>query len=531
VSSASSKGAESPVASAPEAGDVLAAAQSGLLAGLARCLDRVRTERGRESPAVLAVGLSGGGDSAALLGLLCRLSPDQWRTAGWTAVPRLVAVHCHHGMTAASPALERAARATAATLGVPVEVLVLAIPPSPGESPEALARLHRYRALGEWLPAESWLLTAHHADDQAETLLLQAFRGAGLEGLAAMPWQAAFGHGVHARPLLGVSRAVLRDALATLGLGGASFVVEDPMNVDPHLDRAYLRSAVWPLLAARWPGVNLTLSRAAGHLQDALRVVDAAVEMDLAPLLQPLGSARLPRLAATALDLEGLRALPLARRAQVVRAWVRREGHRSPPSARVGTLVGQMLEARGDATPCVQWGPSEIHAWRGRYYLGTRSAASLAERLAAAASPPPPWRRELPRMSGWALLPEGSGLDLGAAGRLRLEAARTGHRLRIEPGMAFLVRGRVGGERLRLRPGTVAVHQEVRKLLQGVAVPPWLRDEVPMLWTVPAVALAAACAAYGEGELVAVGDWFLDAARLATGEEVGWRVVWERPFA
>jgi tRNA(Ile)-lysidine synthase len=190
-----------------------------------------------------------------------------------------------------------------------------------------------------------------------------------------------------------------------------------------------------------------------------------------------------------------------------------------------------MLEARGDATPCVRWGPSEIHAWRGRYYLGHGTAASLAERLSRAAAPPPPWRRELPRMSGLAVLPGGSAVHLGAAGRLRLEAAREGPRLRDEPGMAFLVRGRVGGERLRLRPGTTAVHQDVRKLLQAANVPPWLRDEVPLLWTVPADALGAACAAFGAGELVAVGDWFHDAARLARGDEPGWRVVWDRPFA
>ena len=549
-------------------------------------------------PSLVAVAASGGGDSSALLLALAQFTAVDWQTAGWSTPPQLRAVHCDHGLTAASPALEAAAKATAAAAGVVCEVLRLAIPPSPGESIEAIARLHRYRALADWLPAGAWVLTAHHADDQAETLLLQAFRGAGLEGLAAMPWQAALGAGTHARPLLGTARATLAAAGAALGLQEGEHFTLDPMNVDPRLDRAYLRHTVWPLLEARWPGANLTLSRSAGHLQDALRVVDEAVDADLQPLLAPLdcpgvpfgrkpdmGASRalqeqsralwegagsrqeesralwegacsrqeesrasslpqkpvgllpqkpvglLPRLAATTLDQAGLKALPLARRAQVLRAWVRGEGHRSPPAARVGTLVDQMLEARGDAAPCVLWGESEIHAWRGRYYLGHAAGKTLAQRLASMADPPPPWRQELPRMGALPVVPGGPAVDLGSAGRLSLVVATEGPRLVAPPDQVFMVRGRVGGERLRIRPLVQGAHQDVRKLLQSVAVPPWLRDDVPYLWLVPAATAVAAERSFVPGELVAVGERFLDVFLLARGEEPGWRVVWEAPFA
>ena len=542
---------------------------SGLVLGLARCLDRCREERNGTVPALVAVAASGGGDSSALLLALARFTEADWQAAGWASPPELRAVHCDHGLTAASPALEAAALATAAVAGVACEVLRLNIPPSPGESIEAIARLHRYRALADWLPAGAWVLTAHHADDQAETLLLQAFRGAGLEGLAAMPWQAKLGAGIHARPLLGTARATLAAVGAALGLKDGVHYALDPMNVDPRLDRAYLRHTVWPLLEARWPGANLTLSRSAGHLQDALGVVDEAVQTDLQPLLAPLDCPRvpfgrkpglgesralwegacsrqeesrasalpqkpvglLPRLASTTLDQAGLKALPLARRAQVLRAWVRGEGHRSPPAARVGTLVDQMLEARGDAAPCVRWGDSEIHAWRGRYYLGYAVGKTLTQRLAAAADPPPPWRQELPRMGALPVVPGGAPVDLGAAGRLSLVAATQGPRLIAPPGHAFMVRGRVGGERLRIRPLVQGAHQDVRKLLQAVAVPPWLRDDVPYLWLVPAAMAVAAERSFVPGELVAVGGRFLDVLLLASGEEPGWRVVWEAPFA
>lgn len=522
--------------------------------GLVRCLDRHREERGGAVPPLVAVAASGGGDSSALLLALARFTPADWANAGWASPPALRAVHCDHGMTPMAPALAAAAQATAALAGVPLEVLQLDIRLVRGDSPEAIARLHRYRALAAWLPAGAWLLTAHHADDQAETLLLQAFRGAGLEGLAAMPWQAALGQGTHARPLLGTPRAALLAAGLAMGLQEGRHFALDPMNVDPHLDRAFLRYTLWPLIAQRWPGANLTLSRSAGHLQDALRVVDEAVAADLAPLLAPLdcpgfpagskvaggesrasslpqGSHELPLLAATTLDQAGLRALPLARRAQVLRAWVRGAGHRSPPAARVGTLVDQMLEARGDAAPCVRWGDSEIHAWRGRYYLGQRVGKTLAQRLAAVADPPPPWRQEMPRMGAIPLVPGGPAAELGEAGRLQLVAATRGPRLRLPPDRALVVRGRVGGERLRIRPLAQGAHQDVRKLLQAAAVPPWLRDDVPYLWLVPAEQAGEAERRCISGELAAVGAHWLDVFLLAPGEEPGWRVVWEAPFA
>ena len=110
-------------------------------------------------------------------------------------------------------------------------------------------------------------------------------------------------------------------------------------------------------------------------------------------------------------------------------------------------------------------------------------------------------------------------------------AATQGPRLVAPPDQVFMVRGRVGGERLRIRPLEQGAHQDVRKLLQSVAVPPWLRDEVPYLWLVPAAATAAAERSFVPGELAAVGERFLDVFLLAKGEEPGWRVVWEAPFA
>jgi tRNA(Ile)-lysidine synthase len=482
----------------------------------------------------LVVAVSGGEDSAALLWALVRFDETAWAAAGWSQPPALAAVHCHHGLSPAADHLQATAIAAARAVGLDCALLRLSISIAPGDSVEAIARLHRYQALAGWLPSDSWLLTAHHADDQAETFLLQALRGAGLEGLAAMPWAAPLGQGWHVRPLLATTRSALRHAGARYGLQSGLHFTADPMNDDPHLDRVYLRQALWPALTARWPAAATTLARAAGHLQDALSVVDAAVLEDLTPLLAPFACRALPALPALApdtLEVAGLSRLPLARRAQVMRAWVRGAGHRSPPTARVGTLTGQLLEARGDAAPCVRWGPSEVHSWRGRLYLRRTTGPTLVQRLSAAAPPAPPWREGQVRMAGLPVPLDGTAVALGAAGWLCLTATDHGPRLRQDATQAFVVRGRVGGERLQRRLGAVQVHQEVRKLLQAAAIPPWLRDEVPFLWQVPLELLSEARRTPGTGRLVAVGDTLLDAQCLAEGTEPGWRVEWTAPVA
>lgn len=515
-----------------------AALAASQVEGLRRCLERAPA--GTVPPDSIHVAVSGGADSATLLAALVALTPADWAAAGFAAVPRLAAVHCNHGLQEAAAALEAAAVAAAAHAGLACEVLQLDIPRIPGQSLEAIARLHRYAALARVVPAGGWLLTAHHADDQAETLLLQALRGAGLEGLAAMPWIAALGAGHHARPLLATPRAALAAAAMELGLRDGQHHVHDPMNTDPHLDRSWLRTRLWPTLLERWPSAATTLARSAGHLHDALEVVDAVVLRDLAPLEEPFDCPELPPLAGLAprtLSGAGLLALPVPRRAQVVRLWLRRQGFRAPPAARLATLANQLPAARGDAAPCVRWGDAMVHGWRGRLYARRVSGPSLAERLREAAPPPPPWRQDAPRMAALEVplvgTPDASGaLDLGTAGRYRLvPAAADG--LHLPAGHRFVVRGRMGGERLQVGSGATDAHREVRKLLQAAAIPPWLREEVPFLWVVPA---GAALPSAGD-RLAAVGSRWVDAGLSVPPAEdsagtacTGWRVVWDAPF-
>ncbi len=200
----------------------------------------------------LAVGLSGGADSAALAYLVLRLGRD------------LRAIHVNHGYPA-SAALEAAARRVAEDLRVEIDVLEVVVPSGP--SAEGQARRVRYQALLGRLAGGEWLLTAHTLDDQAETVVLNLLRGAGPTGLSGIPTRS----GSVARPMLGVRRSDTRELAALAGLE----FLDDPANLDPTLRRNVIRLEVLPQLAGRFnPRLHESLARAATLLASDDRVLD-----------------------------------------------------------------------------------------------------------------------------------------------------------------------------------------------------------------------------------------------------------------
>jgi tRNA(Ile)-lysidine synthetase-like protein len=279
----------------------------------------------------LCVAFSGGADSTALLGAL----------AGLARPPLEVrALYVDHGLQPASASWGRQCRRVAQSLGIPYAMRRARIVRARGESLEAAARTARYRLFARALREGEVLLTAHHQDDQCETLLLQLLRGAGLAGLAAMPASAALGRGLLVRPLLEVPRAELRAWVQAQRLAW----LEDDSNAQLHLDRNYLRARVLPPLLERWPAAAATVARAAGHLAEGQQLLEALAAEDL-------GRARHgAQLAASA-----LRALPLARRRNALRAWLGALGARPPSTSVLAQLAGALLSAREDAQPRVAW--------------------------------------------------------------------------------------------------------------------------------------------------------------------------------
>ena len=187
------------------------------------------------------IAYSGGRDSHVLLHLLHLLG----RQLG---VP-LSALHVDHGLQPGSADWGRHCVRICQQLGLSCKTLVLDLSPQPGVSTEALAREARYRALFDQVPPGGTLLTAHHQDDQAETVLLQLLRGAGPSGLSAMPLHRVRADGrYHARPLLQVPAEAVAEYATRNGLQW----LDDPSNAVTGFDRNYLRHQVLPRLRSRF---------------------------------------------------------------------------------------------------------------------------------------------------------------------------------------------------------------------------------------------------------------------------------------
>ena len=416
------------------------------------------------------VALSGGADSVALLHALCQL-----REA--LAPAQVAAVHVHHGLHAEADAWESHCRRLCADLGVALVVVRVDGGAARGESPEAAARRARYQALASLVSDGEAICTAHHQRDQAETLLLQLVRGAGPAGLAGMPALAPLGEGWLARPLLDIGAQALRDYLARHHLPW----LEDPGNADLRFDRNFVRHEILPHLERRWPGVQGTLARAACHQADSAVIARALAGIDL-------GAAR--GSSPGTLSAPALAALPAARARNLLRGWLAERGLPPAAATHLKGILDQLVTARADATPLVSWPGAEVRRYRDALYALPPMPAHDATRVIA-------WNPgsllELPHGALAATSARGRGLSVDRCARARVE-----------------VRFRHGGE--RFQPAGRRHCAALKKLLQTSAVPPWLRDRIPLV--------------YVDGELAAVAGMWVGEAYAVGHPDCGWVLSW-----
>ena len=413
------------------------------------------------------VAYSGGLDSTVLLHLLATLRPR-------LAAP-LAAIHVDHGLQPESPAWAEHCRRVCAELEIPLHSLQVDATPRSGESPEAAARQARYAAIAEILGPQAMLLTAHHRDDQAETLLLQMLRGAGVEGLSAMPAVRPWNRGWLARPLLGVRRESIR----AWGEARDLHWVEDPSNMLGAADRNYLRHQVMPAILARWPAAVDSMSRSAEHCADAAGMLRCLAERDLRDVS-----------IADRLELSHLRSLPPARSRNLLRQWLRE--HQAPPlsSRRLQDALQQLCHARPDAEVRVAWGGVEIRRFRDQAWL-IRPSPMAAER------PMIDWVGEELRLA--------TGLGrvrrFEAAGGISPQAWRDG---RVQIGY------RDSG--FQCRPAGRSGSRTFKKIAQEYGIPPWQRDMVPVLLI--------------DGRPAAVANYCICQPFAADADQLGWMIEW-----
>ena len=366
------------------------------------------------------VAYSGGLDSTVLLHALAALRDER--------ILELRAVHVDHGLHPDSPSWAEHCIREAAALSVPCVVVRVAVDRDAGLGPEAAARDARYAALAAEVGAGEAVLTAQHADDQAETVLLALLRGSGPAGLAAMPEAAPFGPGLLLRPLLGFTRAELAAWAGERGLRW----VDDPSNEHLGFARNYLRAAVAPALRAQWPSFARSFARSAHHAADAAALLDVLADADLA-------AARV----GDALDAAAVNALPDARARNLVRHWIAARGLPPPPYERLVEALRQLRGAAPDRVPAVDWPGAVLRRWHGHLFVDAPMDGE----------PGVDWRLE----------PADAGLSAARLGAAALD-----------------VRFRAGGERLRVRAG--GPRRALKDLLTEAGVPPWRRAHLPLLF-------------------------------------------------
>ncbi|OIN07746.1 tRNA lysidine(34) synthetase TilS [Oceanisphaera psychrotolerans] len=413
----------------------------------------------------LLVAFSGGLDSTVLLALAARLARERGLT--------IRAVHIAHGLQPAAESWPAHCARVAATLGIHCQTIGVQVALGSRISLEAAAREARYRALAEAMAQGEILLTGHHLDDQAETLLLALKRGAGVAGLAAMPMHKKFGPGQQWRPLLTCSRKVLE----TFGREQGLSWVEDPSNAADDFDRNFLRNRILPPLLAQWPSFNRTAARSAELCAEQMELALELAEQDLPDLLNPAGG----------LSVTGLQALSRARRHNVLRHWLQQHQIHCSRS-QLQAIWQELALARMDAEPEVRLGQRSIRRYQGFLYLPREGA------------------RPRPLDS----LKAGKWLHCGV-GQLRLSPVTRGADLitELDPGELQLAFGVAG---LRAQPAGRAGSRPLKKLWQEYGIPPWQRPHIPLLM---------------QGtKLVAVPGLFVTRDHTPEPDQPGWQLEW-----
>jgi tRNA(Ile)-lysidine synthase len=399
-------------------------------------------------PPSVAIAYSGGLDSSALLHLARHYAHRHDIV--------LFAFHIHHGISPNADQWLEHCRTECGKLGITFDARLVNLQSTGKTGVEEAARLRRYAALGEMcrMHGVSVLVTAHHEDDQAETVLLQLLRGSGVAGLSGMDTDNVApdllgDEGVHmVRPLLEVSRSALFDFVSKNGIA----YVEDESNDDQRYARNALRHQVMPMLAQSFPGFQTRFARTARHAQAAQRMLVELAAQDLARCSE-----------GACLDVNKLRELSPDRMDNVLRYWFGSHGMRMPSTSWLSEMRTQLLDAKEDAQLCVTHADCHIRRHRNRVYLTPR----LDDDLSAIQPVVLRWQGE--QQIYFAQY----------RGTLHVEPAAQGIEQEWLQRQELRLHYREGGE--RLKPARNRPTKSLKYHYQAMDIPSWERERLPII--------------------------------------------------
>ena len=421
----------------------------------------------KDKPARYVVGYSGGIDSTVLLHAINKMIGH---------IP-VIAVHINHQLIPQAAEWEKHCRKFSESISVEFLSRKVIIDMNSGYGLEAASRKERYDSFKQLIRKNDYLLTAHNQDDQVETVLLNIFRGCGLRGIRGIPASRKFFEGRLVRPLLRVSRNEISEYAKKYKLSW----IEDPSNQYQKYDRNFLRHKILAQLKTRWPAVNNNVrktSELASEINEELKEI-AFID---APLFQKNNQ----------LDIRAIKNLSPARQKNILRYALLSLGFPLPSSIKLNQIINEVINARVDRQPLVQWSDVQVRRYRKKIYFLSEYFQPKDNNIEKIYLNGPNWQL-------------GKGL-----GSLSLEKSDIGIKRSIAK-EGFNVTFRAGGE--KIKPLGSGYSRKVKKLFQEAAVVPWMRENIPLL--------------FYEGNLIAVADMWLDKSYAADN---GYIIRWnERP--
>ena len=407
----------------------------------------------------ILIGLSGGVDSVVLLHVLHTLA----ERFCW----KLSAVHVHHGISPHADAWATFCTELCAIHHIPLYIEKVDIAPLRTQGIEAAARQLRHAAFARQ-PCD-FVAVAHHADDQAETLLLQLLRGAGVRGASAMALLSQrAGLPNVLRPLLHFSRREILDYAAAHELQWK----EDESNADDNYPRNFLRHRVLPLLGEKFPVYRDTLTRSVQHFAEASGLLDELAQLDAAQAIE-----------GETLAVSALQALSPPRAKNLLRYFLHSCGASMPQAVQLEDMLLQLCHARKDALVCIAYSGWQVRRYQGKIYA-LRALGEFDSNLVL------PWHGEA--KLDWPAL--NAQLQFNSYQAVGISLAKLQH-------APVTLRLRHGGE--TLRPHLNATTRTVKNLLQEHHVPPWQRERLPLLYCGTDLVYVAGVAVAAEYQAVA----------------------------
>ncbi len=419
------------------------------------------------NPNKIFIAYSGGVDSHVLLHLISH-NPQLKH--------KVTAVYVNHGLQDEADAWAEHCQVVALTLGVRFRSIKVEVDKSSRKSLEELARDARYQALKALLGQNDVVLLAQHREDQMETVLLQLFRGAGVQGLSGMPIHIAFGKGYMYRPLLDISKQNIDNYAITNQLSW----IEDPSNKRDDFDRNFLRNQIIPKLKQKWPALDRTVARSARHCANAHFQLD-----DLAVNLYKQIADEVTQ----TLDINLLLKLDKHKQTLLIRQWFKVNQLRMPAEKFVDSIFNQVINASESKNPEIKGQGYSIRRYRNKLFClqDINFNPVLTEQ-----SWPDNNRR----------------INLANGSNLFITDSEQGISKKCWDNAKVVVKFRQGTEKIRL-PGRKG-HHTLKNLYQEKGIPPWQRSMIPLI--------------YLDDQLAAVADLWVSEEYFSINKEACYRI-------